>query len=225
MKKVFLNAMLVAFIGFSATSCKNEVKNETTANDAEEVVEATEEAQTFVIDAANSKIDWKGAKPAGEHTGTVMIKDGKFSTMGEDLESGSIVIDMTSINVTDLEGDQKASLEGHLKGTAEGKEDHFFNVEKHPEAMFEITEVMQKEGKTWLSGNLTLKGTSKNVNIPVNYSMNDDQSMLKLESEPFTIDRTQWNVNYGSKSVFDDLKDKYVNDEIEITFMVEAKKA
>ena len=76
-----------------------------------------------------------------------------------------------------------------------------------------------------MSGNLTLKGTSKNVEIPVTYSMNDDQSTLKIESEPFTIDRTDWNVNYGSKSVFDDLKDKFVNDEIEITFMLQAKKA
>ena len=169
MKKVFLNAMLVAFIGFTTVSCKNEAKNETKANDAEEVVEATEEAQTFMIDAANSKIDWVGS--------------------------------------------------------TEGKEDHFFNVEKHPEATFEITKLTEKDGKNWLSGNLTLKGTSKNVEIPVTYSMNDDQSTLKIESEPFTIDRTDWNVNYGSKSVFDDLKDKFVNDEIEITFMLQAKKA
>ena len=225
MKKVFLNAMLVAFIGFTTVSCKNEAKNETKANDAEEVVEATEEAQTFIIDAANSKIDWVGSKPSENHTGTLMVKEGKFSTMGEDLESGTVVIDMTSITVTDLEGDQKASLEGHLKGTTEGKEDHFFNVEKHPEATFEITKLTEKDGKNWLSGNLTLKGTSKNVEIPVTYSMNDDQSTLKIESEPFTIDRTDWNVNYGSKSVFDDLKDKFVNDEIEITFMLQAKKA
>lgn len=225
MKKVFLNAMLVAFIGITSVSCKNEPKNETKANEAKEAAVATKEAQVFMIDANNSKIEWKGAKPAGEHTGTIAVKDGKFSTMGETLESGSIVIDMESITVTDLEGQDKMDLEGHLKGSVEGKEDHFFNVAEHPEAKFEITNVMEKEGKTWLSGNLMMKGTSKNVEIPVSYSMKEDGKKLMIESEPFTIDRTQWKVNYGSKSVFDDLKDKYVNDEIEITFMVEAKKA
>ncbi|MGO2359210.1 MAG: YceI family protein [Mesonia sp.] len=225
MKKVFLNAMLVAFIGITSVSCKNEPKNETKANDAEAAAVATEEAQVFMIDANNSKIEWKGAKPAGEHFGTVMVKEGKFSTKGKELESGKITLDMSSITVNDLEGDDKASLEAHLKGTAEGKEDHFFNVAEHPEAKFEITKVMEKEGKTWLSGNLTMKGISKNVDVPVTYSMKDNGNKLVLTSEPFTIDRTQWKVNYGSKSVFDDLKDKYVNDEIEITFMVEAKKS
>lgn len=225
MKKVFLNAMLVAFIGITSVSCKNEPKNETKANDAETAVVATEEAQVFMIDTDNSKIEWKGAKPAGEHFGTVMLKEGKFSTKGEELESGNIVLNMNSITVNDLEGDDKASLEAHLKGTAEGKEDHFFNVAEHPEAQFEITNVMEKDGKTWLSGNLTMKGTTKNVEIPVTYSMKEDGKKFILTSETFTIDRTNWNVNYGSKSVFDDLKNKYVNDEIEITFMVEAKKA
>ncbi|MDT0293057.1 YceI family protein [Mesonia ostreae] len=225
MKKVFLNAMLVAFIGITSVSCKNEPKNETKANEAEEVAVAADDAQVFMIDANNSKIEWKGAKPGGEHTGTIAVKDGKFSTMGEKLESGSIVIDMESITVTDLEGQDKMDLEGHLKGTAEGKEDHFFNVAEHPVAKFEITNLMEKDGKTWLSGNLVMKGNSKNVDIPVNYSMKDDGEKLMIESEPFTIDRTQWKVNYGSKSVFDDLKEKYINDKIEIKFMVEAKKA
>jgi len=225
MKKVFLNAMLVAFIGITSVSCKNEPKNETKANDAEEALEATDEAQTFMIDTNNSKIEWNASKPGKTHTGNIAVKDGKFSTMGEELESGAIVIDMESITVTDLEGDDKASLESHLKGTAEGKEDHFFNIKEHPVAKFEITNVMEKEGKTWLSGNLVMKGVSKNVDIPVTYSMENDGDKLMLKSEPFTIDRTQWKVNYGSKSVFDDLKEKYINDEIEIMFTVEAKKA
>lgn len=223
MKKVFLNAMLVAFIGITSVSCKNEPKNETKANDAEEAAEATDEAQVFMIDNNNSKIEWNASKPGKTHTGTIAVKEGKFSTTGEELESGTIVIDMESIKVTDLEGDDKASLEAHLKGTAEGKEDHFFNIAEHPVAKFEITKVMEKEGKTWLSGNLVMKGVSKNVDIPVVYSMKDDK--LMIESEAFTIDRTQWKVNYGSKSVFDDLKEKYINDEIEIMFAVEAKKA
>ena len=48
---------------------------------------------------------------------------------------------------------------------------------------------------------------------------------MTLESEPFTIDRTKWDVNYGSKSVFDNLGDKWVSDDMEITVKLVANKA
>jgi hypothetical protein len=51
-----------------------------------------------------------------------------------------------------------------------------------------------------------------------------DGDVVTLTSETFTINRTQWNVNYSSKSVFDDLKDKFINDDIELKVTVTAKK-
>ena len=48
---------------------------------------------------------------------------------------------------------------------------------------------------------------------------------MTIESEAFTIDRTKWGVNYGSKSVFDDLGDKFINDDIELKILVSAKKS
>lgn len=74
-----------------------------------------------------------------------------------------------------------------------------------------------------LNGNLTMKGETKNVAFPVNIEVNGDT--LMLTSETFTIDRTKWNVNYGSKSVFDSLGDKFINDEIGLTIKVKANKA
>lgn len=50
-----------------------------------------------------------------------------------------------------------------------------------------------------LEGNLTIKDSKNNISFPVTYTL--DGNTMSIKSEPFTIDRTKWNVNYGSKSV------------------------
>ena len=121
-------------------------------------------------------------------------------------------------------GDGKEDLEAHLKGTVEGKENHFFDVSKFPSAAFEITGTESlAAGKTRLSGNLDIKGQKHNISFPVNITNDGDQMII--ESEAFTIDRTKWNVNYGSKSIFEDLGDKFINDDIELKISIKAKKA
>ena len=74
-----------------------------------------------------------------------------------------------------------------------------------------------------LSGNLTLKEAKNNVTFPVKVSNTNDG--LVLTSETFTIDRSKWNVKYGSKSFFDDLGDKFINDDIELKITVKATKS
>ncbi|RZT00222.1 YceI family protein [Aquimarina brevivitae] len=217
------NLLVIAAILLTAISCKNEKKNEAEVSDAEEVKEAPVEAVVFTVDPAASMVAWTGSKPTGEHTGTINVAKGSVTTKYGKVESGDFTIDMTSIEVTDLEGDEKASLEGHLKGEGEGKEDHFFNVAEYPTAKFEITGITENEGKAMIKGNLTLKGKSKNISFPATSTINGD--MMELTSEPFTINRTDWGVNYGSKSVFENLGDKFINDDVEVKIMVKAKKA
>ena len=219
MKIKFLTLFTMAALLTAAVSCKNEAKNETEAADVEAAAEVTAEASKFMLDKEESEISWEGAKPTGTHTGTLGLESGVVR-LEDEMLSGSFLIDMTSIVVTDLEGDQKASLEDHLKGTVEGKEGDFFNVNKYPTAAFEITGVTEKDGKKIMAGNLTLKETKKNIEFPVTYEVAGNT--LTLKSEPFTIDRTDWNVNYGSKSVFDNLGDKFINDEIELEFTIVA---
>ncbi|MCF4102078.1 YceI family protein [Gillisia sp. M10.2A] len=222
MNKSILNVFMIAGLAIATVGCKNDNK-EASTEDAKEVAAANAEAIEFTVDTTASTIEWAGAKPTGTHTGTIKVTNGTFKANDSIIESGTFVIDMNSIEVTDLEGDEKTNLEKHLKGTVEGKEGDFFNVNKFPEAKFEVTGVTEKEGKTMLQGNLTLKEETKNVEFPVSISMNGD--MIELTSETFTIDRTKWNVNYGSKSVFDGLGDKFINDEIELTINLKAKKA
>lgn len=218
MKTKFLQMSVAVFFMAALVACKGN-KNETEAGDAEEVAEAKAEAQKYMVNKEESVIDWKGSKPTGTHTGTLKLESGVLRLQDSTL-TGSFLIDMKTIEVTDLEGDMKAGLESHLKGTVEGKEDHFFNVENYPTAAFEITGLEEKDGKWMMAGNLTIKDQKKNIEFPVSYSKNG--TTLTLTTEPFTIDRTNWNVNYGSKSVFDDLGDKFVSDDIELTVKVVA---
>lgn len=222
MKRLFLNVFIIAGLSAATVGCKNDNKQAETS-DAKEAAMANEEAVQFEVDTTSSVIEWQGTKPTGAHTGTIQLEEGSFMANDSIIESGRFVMDMNSITVTDLQGEEKQNLEAHLKGTVEGKEGDFFNVNQYPEATFEVTGVSQREGQTYLQGNLTMKEETKNVEFPVNINRNGDT--LQLTSDSFTIDRTQWGVNYGSQSVFDSLGDNFINDEIELTINVTARRA
>lgn len=222
MKKSILNIFMITGLAIATVGCKND-NREAQTGEAQDAAVAQMEAVEFRVDTSSSVIEWQGKKPTGTHTGTIQIAEGTFHANDSIVESGTFVIDMGSITVTDLQGDEKMNLENHLKGTVEGKEGDFFNINEYPDARFEVTGVSRNNDQTLLQGNLTLKGETKNVEFPVNINMNGDQ--LELTSETFTIDRTKWNVNYGSKSVFDSLGDNFINDEMELTIKVNATRA
>lgn len=216
--------MLIAGVTFGSVSCKNESENKVEPGEAEQAAVATEEAVVYEIDTTASTIKWRGTKPTGEHVGTINIQNGQLMATNEQVTSGTVVIDMNSIEVTDegMAEDKRTNLENHLKGTVEGKETDFFNVEVYPTATFEITGVTEENGQKMLQGNLTLKDETKNIQFPVNTSIGENE--ITLESETFTIDRTDWGVNYGSKSVFDNLGDNFISDDMELTINVTAKR-
>ncbi|MGO2103223.1 MAG: YceI family protein [Psychroflexus halocasei] len=222
MKRLRLPIYALAF-GLILTSCQNTEKTKT--SEKTEVTEKSEKATIYTLNTSDSHIEWEGAKPAGKHHGKLKFKQGEISVDGKSLEAGNFKIDMTSITVEDLEGDDKNDLEMHLKGTAQGKEDHFFDIKNHPEANFEITKVSKTESGQKINGNLTIKGVTKNISFPADLSFDDNEKTLKLStSEAVVIDRTEWGINFMSKSIMDDVKDKFINDEIKINFVLKAKK-
>jgi len=221
MKTKYLNLFTILALAIVLGSCKNKADEDTTS-DAETVTVADIDSQKYTTDVTKSSIEWRGFKPTGIHNGTINIENGSFMIKDGAIQSGTFLIDMKSIEVLDMEGEYKEKLEKHLMGTVEGKEDHFFDVNKFPTATFEVTGSETIDGKTNLSGNLTIKGIENNITFPVTVSNEND--MLILTSDTFTIDRTKWNVNYGSKSIFDDLGDSFVNDEIELKINLVASK-
>lgn len=223
MKKTSLQLLHVLIIALVMTSCQEKAEKANTS-DAEAAAVSESTSVNYTVNVTDSQIEWKGFKPTGTHTGTIKLDNGNLTVDDGRLQSGTFVIDMESIEVTDLEGDDKMSLESHLKGTVEGKEGDFFNVNQFPEATFEVTSTESlAAGKSRLSGNLSMKGQKHNISFPVTISNED--GVMKIESEPFTIDRTQWGINYGSKSVFDNLGDQFINDDMELKIMIKAKKA
>lgn len=222
MKRLLLNAFVVASLGLGFTACKNN-NNEAETAEAKDAATAEAEAMEYKVDTTASTIEWQGSKPTGNHTGTIAVKQGTFMATDSTIQSGTFVIDMKSIEVTDLEGEEKSNLEAHLMGTVEGKEGDFFNVQEFPEATFEVTGITEEEGATMLQGNLTMKEVTKNITFPVTISKDNDT--YTISSEDFSIDRTKWNVNYGSKSVFEGLGDQFINDDIQLTINLKAKKA
>ncbi|MFK7808791.1 MAG: YceI family protein [Saprospiraceae bacterium] len=169
------------------------------------------------VNTEESVIYWKGYKVTGSHEGTLKIKDGNFEYENGALTGGSFAIDMSSINCTDLDGKGKGKLEGHLKSA------DFFGTEEHPTANFKITKVSAKgtPGDYKVVGDLTIKGTTKEIKFYTNISETDKNYVAKAEIK---VDRTEFNVRYGSGSFFDSLGDKTIYDEFDLTVnLVSAK--
>lgn len=217
MKSTILKSTMLAFLLVGTISCKN---NETEAEKKiEEAAEASDMAHEYKVDNSASKITWEGSKPAATHHGTIELSSGVFLVHENVVEAGSFVIDMNSITDEDLEGEYKSNLEAHLKGTAEGKEGDFFNVKEYPNATFELTSIVNNMVK----GNLTIKDKTNAIELPATIVVDGDE--LKLNSEQIEIDRTKWGINFGSKSVFPNIGDKFISDIMKIKVSLVAKKA
>ncbi|EDM44873.1 YCE I like family protein [unidentified eubacterium SCB49] len=216
MKKIITTTAFAFLLVASISSCKEQKE----AEGAKEVAQAEAIASEYTVNTEKSTINWIGAKPTGTHTGTITLSEGSISVVDKNVQAGSFTIDMNSIDATDVEGKMKENLEAHLKGTVEGKEGDFFNVNKYPTGAFKITKVEGENGKVMVSGNLTLLDKTNNVTFPATVSFPENTMFLKSES--FKIDRTQWGINYGSKNIFDNLGDKFINDEIELTVELHA---
>ncbi len=175
-------------------------------------------SEVFKVDTKASTIEWTGEKVTGKHTGTIAISSGEIVNNHGNL-GGKFVIDMTSITVTDLKDEKKGKLEGHLKS------DDFFGVQKFPTSTFEITAVNPKTGVTEgapnfdIKGNLTIKGITKEITFPAKIKFGDGKMMTEGELK---VDRSKFDVRYGSKSFFEDIGDKAIYDEFTLKLNVVA---
>jgi polyisoprenoid-binding protein YceI len=164
------------------------------------------------INLADSKVEWTAHKVTGKHSGTINIKEGTLDIKDDMLVGGSFVIDMTSIAVTDLSGEYKGKLEGHLKG------DDFFAVATHPTASMKITQATPKgEGQYQVKGDLTVKGITKPVTFMADFTPEGKKYRAVANIK---IDRTLYDVKYGSNKFFEDLGDSAIYDEFDLTVVL-----
>lgn len=162
-------------------------------------------AQTKKVDAAKSSINWLAKKVTGKHNGTVNLKDGALVFKGKKLVGGSFTADMTSINDLDLTGEYKGKLEDHLKS------EDFFSTAKFPTAtlVFKTIGVKGKDVYT-VTADLTIKGITSPVTFDI--AVTENSATTK-----FMVDRTKYDIKYGSKSFFESIGDKAIDNEFELT--------
>jgi len=186
MKNTIKNFAIVALVTFTAFSF------------------TTIEENKKEIKTDKSEVVWKGYKVTGSHEGTIAIQSGSLTFEDEKLTGGEMVINMTTINTTDLEGEYKGKLDGHLKS------DDFFGVANYPTATLVFKDVTASGKNAYaVSGELTIKGKTNPVTFTISIYGSKATASLK-------VDRTEYDVRYGSASFFDGLKDKAIYDEFDL---------
>ena len=161
-------------------------------------------AQTKKIDAAKSSINWLGKKVTGQHNGTVNFKEGALVFKGKKVAGGNFTVDMTSLTATDLTGEWLGKLNGHLKA------DDFFGTDKFPTAKLVFKKVAVKSANVFtVTADLTIKG----ITSPVTFDL---ATTANSASTKFMVDRTKYDIKYGSGTFFTSIGDKAIADEFEL---------
>lgn len=174
-------------------------------------------AAEFKVDAKASQLKWTGEKVTGSHWGYVNIKSGVVNVDDNKIKNGNFDIDMTTISVKDLDpGEYNDKLVGHLRS------DDFFSVEANPVSAFKIKWVKDNGNNTAkITGDLTIKGITKQLTFDAKYTLTGDKMVAEAT---IPVDRTKYDIKYGSGSFFDSLGDKTIYDEFILDLKLVAKK-
>ena len=172
---------------------------------------AANQVDTLLVQTEHSLVYWKGEKLTKSHDGSIAIDQAYLLYQKGELIGGKFVLDMEQIKVLDLQGEDKARLEGKLKGKA------FFKVDQYPKSELEIL----KEDSGRIEANLKILGKTKTISFP--FKIVDRGEEFELTAH-FNIDRTDWGVIYGSGTFLDLAKDKAISDYISFDIKLRAKK-
>ena len=158
----------------------------------------------LTADTTKTSLLWLGEKVTGQHTGTIKLQSGWLNLQDNKIVSGEFNIDMASLK----ESENNKMLMGHLKS------DDFFGVVKYPVAKLTITgSTPFDKGTGVVSGTLTIKDITNPVEFKASMQKKDDGTWFFAN---ITIDRTKYNIRYGSGSFFDNLGDKTIYDEFKV---------
>ena len=194
-----LLSLLLSFQTFACKTCGCSSKKNT-HNHSENSIDKD-------IDISKSSVKWIGEKVTGSHEGIISIKEGHLHFDNNIFTGGNIVIDMSTIDCTDLVGEPKSSIEGHLSS------DDFFGIKKYPTANLEIVnaeKIKYSKNKYKVSAILEIKSIKNNIELEV--VIDNGSALVDL-----VIDRTLYNIKYGSGSFFDNLGDKMIYDDFKLS--------
>lgn len=199
---------------------------------------------TLAINPAASTISWTGYKPTGKHFGKIPTTEGVLTVQGDAITGGTFTFDITGLKIEDIPATDEnyGKLFGHLQSP------DFFDAANHPTATFEITavepfaagdQISDKQEFTtdntpatdsslspaspthWISGNLTMRGTTKNIKFPAAVSLANGKVSAKAG---FNIDRTAWGLMYGDESgAVDKAKDQFIYNTVSLVLDMNAE--
>ena len=205
LKKFLIPAILILFI----VSCEKSSKKKINTSLPKPTLSLS--SGDYVMDNDNSSIKWTGRELSTKsHYGSLQMKNGSLTVNTDGTINGTIKIDMTTIDCEDLQGRSKASLERHLRS------DDFFSVESHPIA----TLTFKSEGgigagnKLAFNGDLEIKGISHPISFESELKSVDPKVSALVD---MTFDRSKYNVRFRSGTFFQNLGDKLIYDDIEIS--------
>lgn len=164
---------------------------------------------TRAVDTKASVVTWTGYKVTGKHYGKVNLVSGELTMNEGVITGGTFVIDMNSMTCDDLTGETAGKLLGHLKS------DDFFGVEKFPRATLKITRAIAQDskGNYKILANLTIKDTTKPIKFFATVTKEGGKDVATADIK---VDRSEFDVRYGSGSFFDSLGDKTIYDEFDM---------
>ncbi len=170
-----------------------------------------------------STLGWEGKAVTHGHNGTMNFSSGELLVKGNAIVGGTVTVDMKSMKATDIkDAESQGKFVGHMSS------DDFFGAATYPTSTFKIVSVTPIKGaakdadNVTIAGDMTIKGVTQRISFPAKAGVKDG---IASASGKVTIDRTKFGLKYGSKSFFDTLGDKAINDTFDLTFNVIAKKA
>ena len=172
----------------------------------------TVNAQSVIVNPKDAVLKWEGKKVTGKHNGAILLKSGEFEVKNDKFVGGTFVIDMQSLTVEDLPaGEMNDKLSGHLKS------DDFFGVTAFPTAKLVIKESSKFKGDVAkVKGDLTIRDKTNPVEFEVTRKDGKYTTVI-------TVDRSKYNVKYGSGSFFGDLGDKMIYDDFTLDVTLNTK--
>jgi len=216
--------LLIAGLVLVVSSCSNEG---TTSNEDTNTEPTKTELQStivgdlgipdgkYTLTKEKHTISWEATKITGsKHSGIINAINGKFKVENGSISRGVLSFEMNSFEVTDITGEDKANFEGHLKS------EDFLDIEKFP-----VARLVMNESSTDENGTMNLSCSFDFHGVVVDYIVPFTVEQIKMKGRfgyqingKFIIDRTKHNITYGSGSVFDDLGDRVINDDVKIGF-------
>lgn len=211
--------MLVVLTG--AGCAKSTENNEQKTNTTPEIrVDAMKfQNGMYKVITASSTADWHGAKVTGEHFGAVDIASGNFMVENGKPVSGELKVDLETISNKDITDEkmQKMLLD-HLKS------EEFFGVAVQKEAVFTLKSFEPVSGDRYkVTGDLSIKNITNEIIFEADVVSQGDMLMISANIE---LDRTLWDMKFGSGKFFADLGDKLVYDnfDVEINLVAQMQK-